>query len=135
MPTVVQFRTTSSALAKTEEGEARFALRKRVLKGAVAASNDRRLTIPCTLKDISDTGARLKVSTSVTVPDTFELIIDIDGLEADCQVIWRSNSEIGVKFIGAPRKSAARRVQVICPIVPAKAPTLRRKPILGSPQQ
>ena len=132
MPTVVQFRTTSSALAKTEQDDARHALRKRVLKGAVAASNERRLTLPCTLRDISDTGARLKVSASVTLPDTFELIVEIDGLEADCEVIWRSASEVGVRFVGAPRKAAARRVQVICPIVPTKPPSLRRKPVLGS---
>jgi hypothetical protein len=69
------------------------------------------------------------MESSLTVPDTFELIIDIDGLEANCQVVWRSGTEVGVRFLGAPRKVAARRVQVINALVPQSAPTLRRKPL------
>lgn len=126
---VVQFRTTSSALAKSEQHDARVALRRRVLKAGLIATNDRHLTRNCTIRDISDTGARLRMESSLTVPDTFELIIDIDGLEANCQVVWRSGSEVGIKFLGAPRKVAARRVQVINALVPQSAPTLRRKPL------
>lgn len=129
--TVVQFRSTSSALLKQEQGDGRVAPRRRVLKAAVVASNDRHLTIDCMVRDLSETGARLRIDSSLTVPDTFELIIDIDGLEADCQVVWRAKNEAGVRFLGAPRRVAAKRVQVVNPIVPTIAPTLRRKPKPG----
>jgi hypothetical protein len=125
---IVQFRTTGSALANTEQHEGRVAQRRRVLKAGVVATNDRRLTRNCTVRDISDTGARLRMESSLVVPDTFELIVEIDGLEANCEVVWRSAGEVGVKFLGAPRKVAARRAQVINPLVPQSPPTLRRKP-------
>ena len=109
--------------------EARAALRRRVLKSGIAASNDRRLTVSCTVRDLSATGARLRVEGLRTVPDTFELIIDLDGLEADCQVMWRKGGEVGVRFVSAPRTVAAKRSQVINPLVPQRAPSLRRAPI------
>jgi len=123
---VTQFRRTSSALARQEPQDARHAPRRRVLKGGMVATNDRHLTMNCMVRDLSDTGARVKVEGSVTLPDTFELIIALDGLEADCEVVWRSANEAGIRFLGAPRKSAARRVQTIHPLVPS-APSLRRK--------
>ena len=109
--------------------EARAALRRRVLKSGIAASNDRRLTVSCAVRDLSATGARLRVEGLRTVPDTFELIIDLDGLEADCQVMWRKGGEVGVRFVSAPRIVAAKRTQVVNPLVPQRAPSLRRTPI------
>src|ERR1700674_595133 len=116
--TVIQFRTASSALLKQEQHDVRLALRRRVLKSGLVASNDRHLTMNCTVRDVSDTGARLKVEGSLSVPDTFELIIEVDGLEANCEVVWRSTNEVGVRFLGAPRKVTAKRVQVVNPLVP-----------------
>jgi hypothetical protein len=100
------------------------------LKAGIAASNDRHLTVACTVRDVSATGARLRVGSSVGIPDTFELIIEVDGLEADCQVVWRKADEVGVRFLAAPRIVAAKRAQVINPLTPAKAPSLRRTPAL-----
>ena len=85
------------------------------------------------VRDMSATGARLRVEGSVTAPDTFELLIPLDGLEANCQVVWRSGADLGVRFLAAPRMVAAKRQQVICALTPAKAPTLRRKPRPGEP--
>ncbi len=132
MTAVVQFRTVSSALPKQEPDDARVASRRRVLKAGIVASNDRRLTSTCMVRDVSETGARLKLESTVGIPDTFELIIEIDGLEASCEVMWRSTNEVGVRFLGAPRQVAARRVQVVNALVPPTAPKLRRKPIAGS---
>jgi hypothetical protein len=113
---------------KSEE-DARIAPRRRVLKAGIAASNDRHLTVACTIRDMSATGARVRVDGSVSVPDTFELIIESDGLEANCKVVWRKPQEVGVRFVGAPRMVAAKRPQVISAVTPTRAPTLRRKPI------
>jgi hypothetical protein len=99
-----------------------------VLKAGVAASNDRHLTVACTVRDLSASGARLRVEGSLTVPNTFELIIDVDGLEANCEVVWRKANEVGVKFLSAPRIVAPKRVQIINPLTPSKPPSLRRKP-------
>lgn len=124
--TVVQFSAIGNTLVKETPSDARMAPRRRVLKSGIAACNERRLTMSCTVRDISATGARLRTEGSMTLPDLFELIIEMDGLEADCQVVWRKANEVGVKFLAAPRKVAAKRPQVISPITPPKQPSLRR---------
>jgi hypothetical protein len=130
--TVVPFSAVGNTLVKETPNDGRVVLRRRVLKAGIAASNDRHLTVACTVRDVSATGARLRAESSVSIPDTFELIIEVDGLEADCQVVWRRANEVGVKFLAAPRIVAAKRTQVVNPLAPAKAPTLRRTP--ASPQ-
>jgi hypothetical protein len=124
--TVVPFSAVGNTLVK--DGDHRMSPRRRILKAGIAASNERRITVNCTVRDISDTGARLRIEGSMTVPDTFELLIPLDGLEAACQVVWRKGSEVGVKFLSAPRIVAARRTQVVNPIVPPRPVTLRRVP-------
>lgn len=127
--TVVPFQVNgNTALKGPVNNDARGAPRRKVLKAGIAASNNRHLTVSCTVRDISATGARLRVDNLVAIPDTFELIIPIDGLEANCAVVWRKTNEVGVKFLGAPRMVAAKRAQVINPIVPTQPPTLRRTP-------
>jgi hypothetical protein len=105
--------------------------RRRVLKGGIVAFNDRRSTLPCTVRDVSDTGARLRVTGSVSAPDTFELIIELDGLEAPCEVVRRNGNEIAVRFLSLPRFASPKRAQVVNPLVPPQAPSLRRKPRPG----
>jgi hypothetical protein len=124
--TVVPFSAIGNTLVKETQNEARIAPRRRVLKAGVAASNDRHITVACTVRDVSSTGARLRTDSSLSIPDTFELIIEVDGLEANCEVVWRRGSEVGARFLGAPRIVAAKRTQVINPLTAPKAPTLRR---------
>ena len=127
--TVVPFQVNGNAALKgTVDSDARVAPRRKVLKAGIAASNNRHLTVSCTVRDLSATGARLRVDNMLGIPDTFELIIAVDGLEANCQVVWRKTNEVGVKFLGAPRIVGAKRAQVIDPIRPTQAPSLRRKP-------
>ena len=108
--------------------ERRLSPRRRVLKGGVVAFNDRHVTLPCTVRDVSDGGARLRIEGSMTAPDTFELIIEIDGLVASCEVVSRRGNEISVRFVSPPRMVPPRRVQVINAITPATQPTLRKRP-------
>ena len=114
--------------ADKPRAERRQSQRRRVLKGGVVAFNDRHVTLPCSVRDISDGGARLRIEGSMTAPDTFELIIDIDGLEASCEVVSRRGNEVSVRFLSPPRMVPPRRVQVVNAITPATQPTLRRRP-------
>jgi hypothetical protein len=56
------------------------------LKAGIIAFNERRVTLSCTVLDISETGARLRISEPVSAPNTFDLIIKLDGIEAACEV-------------------------------------------------
>jgi PilZ domain len=132
--TVVHLHSVgNTALAPRAVGDARVAPRRRMLKSGTIAYNDRHVTIGCILRDMSATGARLRIEGSVTAPDTFELIIPLDGLQTHCQVVWRAGQDVGVRFLAAPRAVTPRRQQIVHAIAPSKAPTLRRKTRPGEP--
>jgi hypothetical protein len=114
--------------ASPSPGDARQAPRRRILKTAIIAFNDRCSTIPCAVRDLSESGARLRVDGTTNVPATFELVIELDGLEASCQMVWRKANDIGVRFLSTPRLVAPKRFQVVAPVLPAETPSLRRKP-------
>ena len=101
--------------------------RRRVLKSAIAGFCNRYCSIPCTVRDISDHGARLRCEGSVNLPDHFDLIIDLDGIEVQCEVIWRNRNEIGVRFVETPRKAQPRRQQVVEPVIPNARILLRSR--------
>ncbi|MET3926463.1 PilZ domain-containing protein [Devosia sp. 2618] len=71
--------------------------RHRTLKGGRIAINDGFSTFQCMIKNLSETGARLKLASVVGIPDSFQLVMD-DGRKFDCAVAWRTADEIGVKF-------------------------------------
>jgi len=106
--------------------EKRGGTRSRMLKGGLIAFSGRHATMPCVVRDISDGGARLQVAQGTAVPDTFELIIELDGLEVQCLVVWRKAQEVGVGFLEEPRHSAPKRAQVVSQSGPVARATLRR---------
>jgi hypothetical protein len=71
-------------------------------------------SIPCSLSDVSKSGARLAVSDPAALPDEFMLCLK-DDLRKWCQVVRRSDKHVGVKFIAAPQPLAP-------PVVPSDAP-------------
>lgn len=82
--------------------ERRFSGRRRVLKGAHIVFNEGRSTITCIVRNLSTTGALLRVESVVGVPPDFVLSLD-DGAQYRCRMVRRSGVEIGVKFDqGAP---------------------------------
>jgi PilZ domain-containing protein len=110
--------------------EARAALRRRVLKSGIIAFNDRYSALPCTVRNLSATGAHLRAEGTINTPNTFELLIELDGFEVSCEVLWRKDKDIGVRFLSPPRMVAPKRAQVVNALVPNHQPTLRRKPLI-----
>jgi PilZ domain-containing protein len=59
--------------------------------------------IPCSVRDISATGARLAVEMPAAVPNQFILLLSRDGrTRRACAVVWRSAEEVGVEFRSQP---------------------------------
>ena len=75
----------------------RSAPRQRVLKGGRIVINDGFSTFQCTVRNLYDTGARLKVASIIGIPDTFQLVMD-DGRKFASKVAWKTEFEIGVQF-------------------------------------
>src|ERR1700704_5598908 len=59
--------------------------------------------IECVLDNISWGGACLLVSNTAGVPDTFDLVIELNGLREPCRVIWKDERRIGVAFTETDR--------------------------------
>jgi hypothetical protein len=79
------------------------------LKGVIYYDN-RRASIDCTIRDLSDTGARIAFATVVTVPDIVELHIPQKQVTLPAHVRRRDQLEIGISFddrrSDEPRRSA-----------------------------
>lgn len=129
----IEDRGRPSDEPRMDASDQRRAPRKRTLKSALVIFNGRTSTLSATLRDISDTGARLRVSKDVAMPETFDLSIDSDGIEAPCLLAWRRGEDVGVRFTGPIVKSAPKRAQVVTALKSTTPqPTgslLRRKPI------
>jgi hypothetical protein len=78
--------------------ERRRELRQRALRSGRIVFNSRRSVIDCVVRNLSDGGACLQVNGVGGIPVTFDLMVD--GFEPDfaCQMIWASETRIGVEF-------------------------------------
>lgn len=84
-----------------DQAEHRVTPRRRVLRGASLIFNDGNSTIDATVRDISDTGARVKVQAMFECPTNVVLKL-VDGTTYDAQVRWFRNLELGLRFAGDP---------------------------------
>src|SRR5262249_5724123 len=84
-------------LATTPMSERRRTPRVRVLKSARIVVNDRAPKIESTIRNISDGGCLLQISTTFGVPHEFDLVMP-DGTRKHCQVMWRTETRMGVSF-------------------------------------
>lgn len=77
-------------------GERRDEARHRVLKaGTIEVGGG---AIDCSIRDLSDTGAALDVTSPVGIPERFILFVQADEIDRSCTVVWRKEKRIGVKF-------------------------------------
>jgi len=81
---------------QTAVDEKRAAPRRRVLKSAFIVLSEKAPKLECTLKNISETGAMLQVSTTLGIPHNFDLILE--GEKHHCHSVWRTETSIGVEF-------------------------------------
>lgn len=79
--------------------------RIRVFKGAKIVFQGRAATIDCTIRNLSESGARLMVASVVGIPDLFELAVPSEPIR-QCRLIWRKTGQIGVAFAPMGLKAA-----------------------------
>ena len=72
--------------------------RRRTLLSAAAVHGPEQTVVACTVRDKSETGARLLVQTGASVPDVFHLIELTTGELHKVQVVWRDSAFVGVAF-------------------------------------
>jgi hypothetical protein len=77
--------------------EKRSTFRKRVLKNAQIILSDKAPKLDCAVRNLSNTGACLQLSTTYGIPMSFDVVLD--GVRRSCRAVWRTDTKIGVTFI------------------------------------
>jgi len=79
--------------------ELRVETRQRTLEpGFIVTRGDIR-GIGCTIRDISDDGARLRLENGYALPLHFTLKTETDPVGFSCEIVWRKFDEVGIRFI------------------------------------
>jgi hypothetical protein len=76
---------------------------KSFLRGFVYVSR-KRGALSCLVRDLSEKGARIIFSDTVTLPDVFDLYIPQRDQNFRARVQWRRNDEIGLAFTASERR-------------------------------
>jgi hypothetical protein len=90
------------ALRLQGDEEDPMAERRRVPRYTVQKAGKIRLNgsfVDCTIRDLSSRGACLEVETPALLPDSFELLLGLDGASRFCWIVWKKAARIGVSFI------------------------------------
>ncbi len=76
--------------------EGRAAPRRKVLKTARIEFGG--IEMDCVVRNISETGAAIEVTSPQMCPFAFVLAIPSDGSVRHCRVVWRRGKRLGVRF-------------------------------------
>ena len=86
---------------KSSRQNTRKAARKTLHYNAWIDLADGSPPLDCMLADVSESGAKLKLSASTKIPDSFKLLLTRDGHSSrQCQVVRRESLDVGIKFTG-----------------------------------
>lgn len=78
--------------------DARRAPRPRTLKGGRIVFKDGLFNYECVVRNLSTSGACLSLSNSDGVPNRFELHLDDRSPIQICEMVWRTQTKMGVSF-------------------------------------
>jgi PilZ domain len=107
------FRTCSSGHAKIMTNTAVKTADRRALKRTRVRRNAKIIVprsspvICCTVENITNAGACLKLATTFGMPDTFDLTFEHGRTRRWCRVIWRTADQLGVAFETAEQAKAS----------------------------
>ncbi len=97
--------------AQARSGDGRFAPRRAGQIPAQIYFDGTVTSVPCVIRDMSTTGAKLELKNGWDNPfrsnasdmDRIRLVVRMDRVMYDCKIIRRSDTELGVKFLAAPK--------------------------------
>lgn len=82
--------------------------RQRVLKAAKIIF-DNWAALDCQVRDVSETGAQIKVANAASIPHRFKLLMVAEHTIRPVQVAWKHDNTMGVAFLGAAEKAPMRK--------------------------
>ena len=72
--------------------------RRRTLKAGKIVFDRRNCVIDCTVRNLSAAGACLELSSTIGIPDLFDLLIGPEPYPRPCRVAWKDDTRVGVMF-------------------------------------
>ncbi len=78
--------------------EHRTAVRNLTFKGAKITFSGHGAAFGCVVRNLSISGACLKVESPIGIPAIFDLVFEDGQSVRPCRVIWRKGSQLGVEF-------------------------------------
>lgn len=96
-------------------GEERYTRRQRVLLKGVVAWNDEFSSASCTVRDLSETGAKIQLESPAAIPANFVLHVEVGGWKAECERVWLEGLMMGVRFTSERQRSRLHRDQMLKP--------------------
>ncbi|MEI9885538.1 MAG: PilZ domain-containing protein [Rhizomicrobium sp.] len=88
-----------SDIRKSPAHKPRLAARKRVLFGGKIVHGDGAFSLDCTIRDLSDAGAKVTLGNRVSIPAEVYFIDQRSGVAHLAQVAWRRTPNFGLKFL------------------------------------
>lgn len=76
--------------------EKRKAALRRVLKTAYIVFSDKAPKLECAVRNVSVSGALLQVSSTVSIPAIFDVVIE--RVRRRCSSVWKTDTRIAVAF-------------------------------------
>jgi PilZ domain len=96
-------------VATSVEENNRIAPRARVLKGAKIVSMNNWSLMDCTVRDLSETGAKLLCGDPLAVANVFRFLMPAENTIRDARVVWRRDGMLGIEFTSEKTKAPARK--------------------------
>jgi PilZ domain len=78
--------------------EQRKSVRRRALKGGRIIFNEGWASLSCTIRNLSEHGAKLQLESVLGIPSAFTLMFDDGSPPRKCLVKWRNPTSLGVEF-------------------------------------
>ena len=64
----------------------------------------------CTVRDLSETGAKLLCGEPHTVANEFRFLLPTDNSIRNARVVWRRDGMLGIEFTGEKTKAPVRKI-------------------------
>ncbi|HEX2560199.1 PilZ domain-containing protein [Phenylobacterium sp.] len=77
----------------------RGARRRTLLRGRICWGPHHAISADCTIRDLSETGAQLRLPATQALPPTFALVHVSEGTAYEAALAWRRDDLAGVKFM------------------------------------
>jgi PilZ domain len=83
--------------------------RSRVLKGAKIVSLNNWSVADCTVRDLSETGAKIICGDQAAVKNEFRFLLPAENTIRPAKVVWRRDDLLGIEFTGPKTRAPARK--------------------------